>query len=146
LKKVDKRYCHVSLVILCVTGSNLKEKINKGGGWVWGVGEIVVPRPSALALLTVRRFYISHSVLLLVLCRHRGLVHNTASNICFNAITNRVDVYRYRLESTNASSICFYALINRVDVYHDRLESINDTKTPSQQKLLQITSSNDYCK
>jgi hypothetical protein len=40
-------------------GKPLKEKINKGGGWVGGVGwvggQIVVPRPSASALLTGRR-------------------------------------------------------------------------------------------
>jgi hypothetical protein len=41
------------LVILCDTGSHLKEKINKRGGWVGG--EIVVPRPSASASLTGRR-------------------------------------------------------------------------------------------
>jgi hypothetical protein len=40
------------LVILCDTGSHLKEKINKRGGWG---GQIVVPRPSASALLTGRR-------------------------------------------------------------------------------------------
>jgi hypothetical protein len=43
------------LVILSDTGSHLKEKINKRGGWVgWG-GQIVVPRPLASALLTGRR-------------------------------------------------------------------------------------------
>jgi hypothetical protein len=43
------------VVILCETGSHLKEKINKGGGaGGWGV-QIVVPRPSASASLTGRR-------------------------------------------------------------------------------------------
>jgi hypothetical protein len=35
-QKVVKRSCHVSLVILCDTGSHLKEKINKRGGGVGG--------------------------------------------------------------------------------------------------------------
>jgi hypothetical protein len=32
LQKVDKRSCHVSLVILCDTGSHFKKKSTKGAG------------------------------------------------------------------------------------------------------------------
>jgi hypothetical protein len=56
VKKVFKKFQkvdNVSLVILCDTGSHLKEKINKGVGWVGG--QIVVPRPSASASLTGQR-------------------------------------------------------------------------------------------
>jgi hypothetical protein len=48
VKKVVKSCQKVPLVILCVTGSHLQNS-NKVGG-----GQIVVPRPSASALLTGR--------------------------------------------------------------------------------------------